>query len=119
VWQSPTTADPLTIDSSAGRFVGYQYGAAPNLIGMIQGPGAVLSTKDGLTLSRSISAARRLYPNLVATVSSPRLDRFSITGQTNRIYGYALPNTYPARKVSGKDPIATIGAGNTGCRPTS
>ncbi len=119
VWESPTTADPLTVYSQAGRFVGYQYGAAPNLIGMRQGPGAVLTTKDGLTLSMSISAAKRLYPNEVSTVSSPRLGRFSITGQTNQIYGYALPNAYPARTVSGNDPIATIGAGNTGCRPTS
>jgi hypothetical protein len=114
VWESPTTADPLTVYSQAGRFVGYQYGAPPSLIGMRQGPGAVLTTKDGLTLSMSINAAKRLYPNHVATVSSPRLGRFSITGQADGIYGYALPNTYPARTVSGKDPIATIGAGTQG-----
>jgi len=119
VWNSPTAADPLTLYSQAGRFVGYQYGAEPNLIGMRQGPGAVLTTKNGLTLSMPISTAKRLYPNHVATVSSPRLGRFSITDQTSRIYGYALPNTYPARTVSGNDPIATIGAGNTGCRQTS
>jgi hypothetical protein len=119
VWDSPTTADPLTIYSHAGRFVGYQYGAAPNLIGMRQGPGAVLTTNNGLTLSMPISAAKRLYPNQVSTVSSPRLGRFSITGQTNPIHGYALPNTYPARTVSANDPIATIGAGNTGCRQSA
>ena len=119
VWESPTTADPLTVYSHAGQFVGYQYGAAPNLIGMMQGPGAVLTTKAGLTLSMHISTAKRLYPSLVSTLSSPRLDRFSVPGQANRIYGYALPNTYPARAVSASDPIATIGAGNTGCAPTS
>jgi hypothetical protein len=119
VWESPTTADPLTLYSQAGRFVGYQYGVAPKLIAMRQGPGAVLTTKEGLTLSMPISAAKRLYPNQVSTASTPRLGRFSITGQTNRIYGYALPNTYPARSVSGKDPIATIGAGNTGCPQTA
>jgi hypothetical protein len=118
VWESPTTADPLTIYSRAGRFVGYQYGTAPNLIGMRQGPGAVLTTPNGLTLSMPISAARRLYPNLVATVSSPRLDHFSITDHAGRVSGYALPNTYPAHAVSGKDPIATIGAGDTRCEPT-
>lgn len=119
VWDSPTTADPLTVYSHAGRFIGYQYGAPPDRIGMKQGPGAVLTTKNGLTLSMQISAARRLYPNHVATVSSPRLGRFRITGHTNRIYGYALPNTYPAQTVSDKDPIATIGAGNTGCPQTA
>lgn len=118
VWDSPTTADPLTVYSQAGRFVGYQYGAPPAQIGMKQGPGAVLTTKNGLTLSMPIGAAKRLYPNDVATVSSPRLGRFSITDQANRIYGYALPNTYPAHSVSNRDPIATIGAGNTGCPQT-
>jgi hypothetical protein len=119
VWESPTTADPLTVYSHAGRFIGYQYGAAPRLIGMEEGPGAVLTTKSGLTLSMPISAAKRLYPHHVSTVSAPRLARFSIASQANRIYGYALPNTYPARTVSGNDPIATIGAGNTGCPQTA
>jgi hypothetical protein len=119
VWESPTTADPLTVYSKAGRFVGYQYGAAPKLIGMRQGPGAVLTTQAGLTLTMPISAAKRLYPGHVATVSSPQLGRFNITGQTNPIHGYALPNRYPARTVSASDPIATIGAGNTGCAQTA
>jgi hypothetical protein len=119
VWESPTTADPLTVYSKAGHFVGYQYGAAPKLIGMRQGPGAVLTTHAGLTLSMPISAAKHLYPAHVATVSSPQLGRFNITGQTNPIYGYALPNRYPARTVSASDPIATIGAGNTGCPQTA
>lgn len=115
VWESPSTADPLTVYSRSGRIVGYQYGAGPNLIGMRQGPGAVLTTKNGLTLSMPISTAKRLYLRHLRTLSSPRLGRFDITGQSNPIHGYVLPNRYPATTVAAGDPIATIGAGNTGC----
>lgn len=42
VWSSPAVAQPLTVFERQGRFVGYQYGAPVNKIGLLRGPGAVL-----------------------------------------------------------------------------
>jgi hypothetical protein len=116
VWSSPTVADPLTLYERGGRFVGYRYGAPPSQIGMVQGPGVVLTTNTGLTLATRISTARHLYPRGFSTKSSPKLGSWTITSGTTKLYGYALPNYYPARTVAGGDPIATVSAGNTGCQ---
>jgi hypothetical protein len=119
VWSSPSVADPLTLYQRAGRLVGYQYGAPPSQIGLVQGPGAVLATIGGLTLNTHISRARQLYPSGFATTSSPNLGRWTLTVGTAKLYGYAIPNYYPAHTVAGNDPVATIDAGNTGCQHQS
>ncbi len=60
VWSSPAVAQPLTVFERQGRFVGYQYGAPVNEIGLLRGPGAVLATRRGLTLADNVALGKRL-----------------------------------------------------------
>lgn len=117
VWTSPAVADPLTMFEKAGRFVGYQYGAPVNQIGLQRGPGAVLATPRGLTLDDTIGAARRLYPTGFGTSASRGVGRWRATGDGGTLYGFVLPTIYPLRAVTDKNPVATVDGGDTGCPP--
>jgi hypothetical protein len=114
VWTSPTVADPLTIFERAGRFVGYQYGAPVSEIGLERGPGAVLSTRRGLTLDDTVGGGRRLYGTEFAT-SEAGGGTWSATADGGTLRGAVLPIIYPLRTVTAKNPVATIQAGLTGC----
>lgn len=114
VWTSPEAANPLTVFERHGQFVGYQYGAPVNEIGLQKGPGAVLATARGLTLADTIGVARRLYgSHLMTSAASGGTWRATADGGTLR--GAVLPITYPLRTVTAKNPVATIQAGMTGC----
>lgn len=119
VWTSPAAADPLTIYQRDGRFVGYQYGAPVSQIGLVRGPGAVLTTDRGLTIGDRFGAAKRLYATGVATHAAAGVGSWSATTRTGTLKGVVLPNTYPLRSVTAANKLATIGAGDTGCRPTA
>ena len=111
VWTSPAVADPLTMYAQDGRFIGYQYGAPADQIGLKRGPGAVLATQRGLLLADSIRTARGIYPSGFATQASPNVGYWSAVVGGGRFYGAAIPNYYPARTVAAGDRVATIGAG--------
>lgn len=111
VWTSPALANPLTIYTENGRFVGYQYGAgAVGAVG--KGPGAVLATERGLTLGNSVGSARSRYPLGFATLSSADVGYWSAYGDGSRFYGAAIPGRYPAHTVASEDRVSTIGAGS-------
>lgn len=114
VWTSPAVADPLTIFERNGRFAGYTYGAPVDQIGLVRGPGAVLRTARGLTIGQTITEASRLYGRL-PTTANHGIGTWSTTGPGSRLSGLVLPTIYPLKHVTGSNPIATIGAGNTGC----
>jgi hypothetical protein len=116
VWSSPAAATPLTIFEHAGRFVGYEYGSAANRLDLRQGPGAVLTTERGLTLADKIGNAKTLYAHLLKT-STAHGGSWHIVGSS--LGGYVTPTIYPLRRVTSANPIATIGAGDTGCAPRS
>ncbi len=117
VWTSPAVADPLTAYERAGRFVGYQYGAPISEIGLERGPGAVLASQRGLTISDSIRVARRFYATGFSTSAAPGVGRWNASLNGGELYGYVLPTIYPLRVVTDRNPVATIDAGNTGCQP--
>ena len=117
-WTSPTVAEPLTIYERAGRFVGYLYGAPTSEIGLVREPGAVLETGRGLTLDDTVGTARRLYGTELAT-SAAHGGIWSAAGDGGTVHGSVLPTIYPLRVVTDQNPVATIGAGDTGCPPTS
>jgi hypothetical protein len=117
VWNSPTVAEPLAIYERAGRFVGYQYGAPASELGLVREPGAILETSRGLTLDDTVGTARRLYGTGLAT-SAAHGGVWSAVGDGGTLHGSVLPTTYPLRAVTEKNPVATIGAGETGCPPT-
>lgn len=117
VWASPASADPLTIFERRGRFVGYQYGAPVNEIGLQRGPGAVLTTPKMLMLGDTIRVAKRLYRNGFETSAARGVGRWRLVEQGGILYGYVLPTIYPLRRVIGQNPVATIDAGDTGCSP--
>lgn len=114
VWTSPAVADPLTIFQRQGHFVGYQYGAPVNEIGLRQGPGAVLGTSRGLTLDDTIAVARRLYATHLVS-SAIGGGTWRVTADGGILRGYVLPTIYPLRVVTAKNPIATIEAGQISC----
>jgi hypothetical protein len=118
VWNSPTVADPLTIYERAGRFVGYQYGAPASELGLVREPGAILQTSRGLTLDDTVGTARRLYGAGLATTAAHG-GVWSAAGDGGTLHGSVLPITYPLRVVTDKNPVATVGAGETGCPPTA
>ena len=114
VWTSPAVANPLTIFERAGRFVGYRYGAPVSEIGLQRGPGAVLSTRRGLTLDDTVAVGRRLYGAEFVTRATGG-GTWSATADGGTVRGAVLPIIYPLRTVTAKNPVATIQAGMTGC----
>lgn len=116
VWTSPAAADPLTIFQRHGRFVGYLYGAPVQQLGLVQGPGAVLATGQGLTLADTVRVGRRLYgPRFLTSAAGGGTWQALADGGTLR--GSVLPITYPLRAVTANNQVATIQAGATGCPP--
>jgi hypothetical protein len=120
VWASPTTANLLTIFQRAGRFVGYQYGVSVERIGLIQGPGAVLATANGLTLNDTVADGRQLYGSAFTTTTtnggtSQATANWQVTSNSGRLSGNVLPTTYPVRGITPSDRIANIAAGEIGC----
>ncbi len=114
VWTSPTVAEPLTIFERRGHFVGYRYGAPVQEIGLLRGPGAVLATDRGLTLAKTVAVARRLYGTSLVT-SAARGGSWRVRTEGGTLHGSVLPTIYPLRVVTARNPVATIGAGLTGC----
>jgi hypothetical protein len=119
IWQSPAVADPLTVYERNGRFVGYQYGAPADRIGLKRGPGAALETQSGLALGDTIGTAKRLYPNDFATKAADNLGYWSEAAGSSKLSGSAIPTEYPVHKVVPKDFVATIDAGVTACDSSS
>jgi len=117
VWTSPAVSEPLTIFEHAGRFVGYRYGAPVNEIGLQPGPGAVLATRGGLTLDDTVKVARRIYGTAFTTYASDGDGSWRTISDGGTLGGSVLPTTYPLRVVTGRNPIATIHVGDTGCPP--
>jgi hypothetical protein len=104
----------LTIFERAGRFVGYRYGAPVDKIDLIQGPGEVLATENGLTLNDAVAVARRLYASRFITTAANG-NTWRVHGNNGSLSGSVLPMTYPPHGISPTDRIATIAAGETGC----
>jgi len=119
IWQSPSVADPLTVYERNGRFVGYQYGAPADRIGLKRGPGAALETQSGLALGDTIGKAMQLYPSDFATRASNNLGYWSAATGGSKLSGSAIPNYYPVHKVVAGDVVATIDAGVTACQASS
>ena len=116
VWTSPAAADPLTIFERRGVFVGYQYGAPVQQIGLVQGPGAVLVTGRGLALGDTVAEGTRFYGrNFLTSAAGGGTWHAPADGGTLR--GSVLPITYPLRTVTAKNQVATIAGGATGCPP--
>lgn len=111
VWTSPALANPLTVYTENGRFVGYQYGVG-TASAFGKGPGAVLATQRGLTLGSSVGSARSTYPSGFATLSSADVGYWSASSDGSRFYGAASPDRYPAHTVASGDRVFTIGAGS-------
>jgi hypothetical protein len=118
IWTSPAVTDPLTVFERNGRFAGYTYGAPVNQIGLVRGPGAVLETARGLTIGQTIAQATRLYGRL-PTTARHGVGTWSTSGPGSPLSGLVLPTIYPLRRVTGSNPIATIGAGDIGCTNAS
>lgn len=118
VWASPTAANLLTIFQRVGRFVGYRYGAPVDEIGLIQGPGAVLTTDNGLTLDDTVASGRRLYASGFTT-SAGNGNTWRADSNGRSLSGSVLPMTYPVRGITPTDRIANIAAGETGCPDSS
>jgi hypothetical protein len=114
VWTSPAVADPLTIFQRDGRFVGYQYGAPVNEIGLRLGPGAQLTTGGRLALGDTIGKVRRLY-GAALTTSAGGGGTWRLTAGDGGLHGSVLPISYPLRAVTAQNQVATIEAGVTGC----
>jgi hypothetical protein len=114
VWASPTSANLLTIFERAGRFVGYRYGAPVDEIGLIQGPGAVLTTENGLTLDDTVAVGKQLYASGFST-SAANGNTWRVESNGGSLSGSVLPTTYPVRGITPGDRIANIAAGETGC----
>jgi hypothetical protein len=124
VWTSPTAADPLELYERSGRFVGYQYGAPLQEIGLQQGPGPVLTTENALTIGATVTAARRRYGQTFrahAIPGSPNSNgggAWHIAEAGGGFGGALLPSYYPVRAVRPADQIATITAGQADCPAT-
>jgi hypothetical protein len=114
-WTSPAVAQPLTVYERRGRFVGYQYGAPVNEIGLQRGPGAALTTRRGLILGDTIGVARRLYGSALITHASHGTGTWQATADGGTLRGSVLPVSYPLRIVKATNPVASIRAGLTGC----
>jgi hypothetical protein len=114
VWASPAVADPLTLFEHAGRVVGYAYGAPASEIGLQRGPGAVLTTAAGLTIAERIKRVAALYGTALSTEAAHG-GTWQVRLGSGRLGGTVMPTTYPLRKVTPANPVATIGAGHAGC----
>ncbi len=117
-WTSPQVATPLTIYLRGGRFVGYRYGAPRSGIGLVPGPGAVLTTAQGLTVADTVGEARRLYGSRLST-NPVHNGTWAVSGAGGTLTGELQPVTYPMRKVTVFNPISTVAAGETGCVDTT
>ena len=121
VWTSPAAASPLTIYTRGGRFVGYRYGAPVDQIGLVRGPGDVLTTTQGLNIGETVSQARHLYGNaftaraVTSGSEAGRAGAWRTSTGKGSFGGAVLPSRYPVKAVAGADRIATITAGTTGC----
>jgi hypothetical protein len=108
----------LTIYERAGRFVGYRYGSPVSEIGLQRGPGAVLTTPEGLTLAETVASARRQYGSGLHTAAVDHVGTFRIARDGGTLEGEVLPIRYPLKSVTGRNRIAIVGAGQAGC-PTA
>jgi hypothetical protein len=114
VWASPTAGNLLTIFERAGRFVGYRYGAPVDKIALIQGPGAVLTTENGLTIDDTVAVGRRLYASGFTT-SAANGNTWRADSNGGSLRGSVLPTSYPVRGITPSDRIANVAAGEIGC----
>ena len=119
VWTSPTVADPLTVFERSGRFVGYQYGAPVDQIGLQLGPGVVLTTPTSLMLGDTIGVAKRLYPTGFNTHPARGVGRWGAVGNGGTLYGYVLPTIYPLRVVTDNDRSRPLTPATRAARPGS
>jgi hypothetical protein len=71
-------------------------------------------SRPALSLADTVAVARRLYGTDFVT-SAAGGGMWHARGQGGTLRGLVLPITYPLRVVTARNPIATIGAGMTGC----